>query len=1536
VIAGLTTTIGLLVVAVTVVSIISAVGFRDLAAEREKARLDAVDARDEAETSREETQRMLYASDVSLGQQAWEAGNASRVLDLLLRHRPEPGQADLRGFEWYYLWRLCHSERLTLCGHAGRVGRVAFSSDGKTLATGSEDMTAKLWDVETGRELLSFQDHASGVSAVALASDGTALAALGRTGALTIWDTATGAKRMTLKVAPDEVENKLNGSLSFSPDARLLVAAVGDQTVTVWDLATGKLQCTLEGHSAPVYAVAFAPDGKTIASATLSMATFQWVRPTEIRLWDATTGEQKHAATGANGGAHRLAFDPSGRILAAANFDGTIMLWDLSDDWHRTTLKGHNTDVFSVAFSPDGRTLASASADKSVKLWDLDTLEQQATLVGHIGAVNDIAFAPDGRTLASVSSDRTAKLWDLTTEQKWTALKGLSQEVGHVTFSPDSRTLATSNYPKSTTLWDIGTGRQRHTFAGAHPAFSSDGTMLATIRDERLGLWDLATGQERKSVPQHTANMRCLAFSPVDNLLAIGCNDRIVKFWNPSTGKEWMTRQGHTNLVGTVAFSPDGKTVATGSWVKDNTARLWDVATGEELATLSGHSRRVNSVAFAPDGKTLATGSFDHTTKLWDLATRRVRVTLRGHTSGVYAVDFSRDGERVATAAWDGMVRLWDPRTGQELFSIQVDSQRIWSMALSPDGKALAVGGGETTAKLLRAAADEEVENHPDIGRLLYQRADALRDEGNIEQAEPSYRDALAMHRQTLGEDHIWTAEVMLDLGSLLSRSDKPTARAEAKQLLTAALGTFRRKLAPRHPWHREAMKSLLAVSRVSELVPLLSKALADPDPGVRREAVCTIDAIGLGADPAVAPMLVCAMDDDDAEVVAEAAAMVLKHELSEEDAAAVAQRLHQALRSGGVDGERIWEAWFRVSSIAGDQSVADMLQRWPTAPPAESAAREADLHWLLTQLSTSGVVRINCGGEEYRSLLGLVWSRDRFFYPGPAAVTPSDFEIQATSDDALYRTERWFPADTGAPCGYRIPLPSGRYCVTLHFAEFVFSQTGKRQFDVLIEGHPVLDGYDPVRVGFATADTRTFVAGVSDGFLDVETVHKVNNPRFSAIEIRYLDGDQQASPASYSPRQMLADAKTLLAEKVAGELTLDDVTLARSAARGLENMGNDELAVDAYKSFAEIFAESDNEALWAEAKTFEGVARRLKMAGKPLELVGTKMDSTPFDWAAYQGKVVLVVFHTASDLSWRSALPRFKQNYDLYHDRGFDVVGISLDNDRQDVEQFLQQEQLPWITLHDEQAGTRHPMAIHYGVTSVPKIFLVDQKGKVVSTDFRRSELEKLLAESLGPPYAPTGQLTYIDLQSKGNHRLAESFDVDTPDKNLKELPRGEQTFGGVRFRIADLCIQLAGTKRPDNPQEVKAIPVNKMSTELYVFHGTEFGFDADGTVIGHYQMNYEDNTTATLPIVLGEDVRDWYNHDGGKPVTQGKVVWEGTNADLRTHDKLLRLYLTVWENPHPDKQIVSIDYVSTNTNAAPFCVAMTIEEPAESPNDP
>jgi WD40 repeat protein len=596
----------------------------------------------------------------------------------------------------------------TLTGHFDSVGAAAFSSDRRTLATGSVDRTVILWDVSDpaerrplGRPLTG---HAGPVSGLAFSRDGRTLATSSADRTVQLWDTSdpTRPRRLggPLTGHTDEVLR-----VAFSPDGYVLATGSADNTVTLWDTTDParprRLGEPLTGHTDPVQAVAFSPAERTLATGSADNTVILWDTsdPAEPRrLGEPLTAHTNQILD--------VAFSPDGHTMVTTSADNTAFLWDTTDPARPRRLGepliGHTNWVNTAAFSADGRMLATGSADRTVLLWDTSDPTRPHRvgdpLAGHTSFVNVVAFSPAGRTLATGSADDTVILWDtrdpLRARMLGRPLTGHTQYVNTLAFSPDGRTLATGSADQTVLLWDTG-----------DPA-----------RPRRLG--EPLTG--------HTDEVLNLAFSPDGRTLATGSADNTVILWgirDPARPRRLGTPlTGHTGDVNTVTFSPDGRTLATGS--ADTTVILWDISDpvqprrlGEPL---SSHISDVNTVAFSPNGNTLATGAQDKTVILWDTSDpaqpSRRGDPLIGHTNVVQAAAFSPDGHTLATSSSDNTALLWDTsdpnqprRLGDPLTG---HTNWVNAVAFSSDGRILATGSGDTTVILRDLAPLNNARDH--------------------------------------------------------------------------------------------------------------------------------------------------------------------------------------------------------------------------------------------------------------------------------------------------------------------------------------------------------------------------------------------------------------------------------------------------------------------------------------------------------------------------------------------------------------------------------------------------------------------------------------------------------------------------------------------------------------------------------------------------------------------------------------------------------------------------------------------------------
>jgi WD40 repeat protein len=608
-------------------------------------------------------------------------------------------------------------ELIVQTGHADNVNSVAFSPDGRLLASASIDGVIKIWDAATGFEVRMFAGHSSSLNSIVFSPDGKLLAA--GTGDFTVilWEVATGAMLRTLKG-----HVRVVNSVAFSPDGRTIVSGSGgiyygkgENTIKLWEVNTGALLRTLPGHAEEVYSVAFSPDGKIIASGSGDK---------KIKLWDAVTGKRLRTLEGHSKAISSVAFIPDGKGLVSGSHDATIKLWDLTTGRQLQTLTGHSGQIETIALSPDGKLLTSGGEDRAIRLWEMTTGKALQTLAGHPRTVFAVAFSPDGKMVLSGGSEHMLKLWDVTAGRELRTLRRRAVMSGQIAISPDGKTLAGGGIGPTVKLWDLFTGQEPNTLKGAAIplpqhlaqvnlmdevsciAYSPDGKILASGNmNDTIELWDTVTGQALRILKGHTHMVNTLDFSPDGKLLASASNDATIRLWDPNNGQELFKLTGHVSAVWSVAFSTDGKRLASAS--HDGTLRLWDVLTGQQVSLIKGPSDQVYyEVSFSPDGKLLASASQGSTIRLWDASTGRQLRQLEGD---YMFFAFSPDSRMMASGDTDYTINLRDVATGQVLHTLKGHTSRLRSAAFSPDGKWLASGSIDATIKLWEVETGKEL-----------------------------------------------------------------------------------------------------------------------------------------------------------------------------------------------------------------------------------------------------------------------------------------------------------------------------------------------------------------------------------------------------------------------------------------------------------------------------------------------------------------------------------------------------------------------------------------------------------------------------------------------------------------------------------------------------------------------------------------------------------------------------------------------------------------------------------------------------------
>jgi WD40 repeat protein/serine/threonine protein kinase len=713
--------------------------------EQERDKVQALN--EQLKATQDQLRRTLYATQTNLARHAWEDDDISRVQELLDQQRPRPGERDLRGWEWHYLHHLCHSELLNLGGHTGRVTGLAYSPDGKRLASASTtwDRTknafvageVKIWDAQTGREVLTIPGHAA---TLIFSPDGQRLASgIGAwddakkaylAGEVTVWDAVSGQVLLSHK-------GVFGGVAAFSPDGKRWASRVTSEgeEIKLYDVQTGKELLSLKGHTGWTEGVAFSPDGKRLATASTDGT---------VKVWDAQTGQELLSLKGT---LWKVAFSPDGKRLAGGSWN-TLKVWD-AQTGQELLSRNESDGAYVKAFSPDGKLLATTSQAGTLRIWDVQTGQAIRAFKSVGGVTGDgqiLTFSPDGQRLAGIVAWHTVKIWNAQNDQESRTLPAGSAST-FLGFSPDWRRLASAASDDTVEIRDAQTGQRTLTLKGHTApvmtvAFSPDGKQLASgggghrLPDGTWGLrrfppferaeikvWDAQTGREAFSVPGLIGYVGILTFSPDGKHLVGASGGPIppwVKVWDAQTGQELFSLQGP------VAFSPDGKRLAGASGPPPRQAgasgpppgqgpqgprliKIWDAQTRKELFSLEGGGM---SLAFSPDGKRLASGS-----KVWDAQTGKELLSLKVTPAGPLV--FSPDGMRLATTSGqmggpggqprpEMEVQVWDAETGRELCSFKGPSGLARGLVFSPDGKRL-VSGGNKGLKVWDAQTGQEL-----------------------------------------------------------------------------------------------------------------------------------------------------------------------------------------------------------------------------------------------------------------------------------------------------------------------------------------------------------------------------------------------------------------------------------------------------------------------------------------------------------------------------------------------------------------------------------------------------------------------------------------------------------------------------------------------------------------------------------------------------------------------------------------------------------------------------------------------------------
>jgi WD40 repeat protein/serine/threonine protein kinase len=653
-------------------------------------------------------QRDSYLHRIDMVHNALSADNLGRALKLL-NECPE----DLREWEWHYLMRLCRFDPLVIHDPT-EVHGLAFSLDGKQLASAGKDGTIKIRNSKTGDVVETLPAaHSNLIVSVAFHRDGKHLASRGAD-RVKVWDLTTRREVFSEECWPTRTYGSAH-TVAFSPDGRYLTFA-SHGVVKVWDWKKNQLLHSLPEHDFHSIPVAFSRDGR--------LATGNW--PKSLKLWDPQTGTHLRTLPAHDIPISALAFSADGRWLASASYDRTVGLWDLTTGGLPRNLLHPGNQVECVAISPAGRRLASGCEDKTVRIWDATTGREILVLRGHTDKCGCVAFSPDGHRLASASFDGTIRIWDGTPlredepRQEALTFSEHSDEIRGVAISPDGLRIASAGMDGLVRVWDAQTGEvstefRKHLEARGHTAvlclaWHPKGHLIASGSNDALRVWDARTGREAFPLPPGMGRIampyNAVAFSPNGRYLVTANGQGALQVYDGETGQRVGGLESPTQDLRALVFSGNGRHLASATL--DGIVKLWDAKRLNEKQEARRTPIRARfpgpcvNLAFSPDGRRLATGGEQNTAKIWDVQTWGEPKKLEGHRGEVYTLAFSPDddGRWIATGGEDSTVKVWDSHTGKLVHTFRGHTGIVSSVAFSPDVKYLVSGSRDFTVKV--------------------------------------------------------------------------------------------------------------------------------------------------------------------------------------------------------------------------------------------------------------------------------------------------------------------------------------------------------------------------------------------------------------------------------------------------------------------------------------------------------------------------------------------------------------------------------------------------------------------------------------------------------------------------------------------------------------------------------------------------------------------------------------------------------------------------------------------------------------------
>lgn len=665
-------------------SLVAMLHFRDLGIKAHDAQVRAEQLHEQSEERGRAYRHSLYCAEMNLcGQAATSPGGVSRIHDWLMPWKDS--KPDLRGWEWFYLYGLCHRDLATLSVSDEGLWCIAASPDGQRIAAGGNDSVVFLFDAKSQKPIHRLNGHNGPVAAVAWSPDGSQLASASWDGRIKTWDAKTARELRTFRNQDGPLY-----SVAWNKDGTLLAAAGKSKSIWIWDATTGELVQRLDGHIEGVRGVAWHPSKNRIASAGMDA---------DIRIWDLNDPKHSRILKGHGNWVNMVAWHSDGIRLASVSNDRTCKIWNTRDGSVVSTLAGHSEGVLGISWSIDGKNLVTCSEDQTIRIWNARSGKELAALRGHTDKVTSVSWCNGIQQLVSSSHDGTVKFWSAVPRGE-NPRSHVNGAVNDLAWSPDGLRIAESSGNDPVKLLDpndraspIVVGKE---WSSLSVSWTSNGKLLASSGfDPVVHIWNVDSGAEVRTLSGKAEQIHSVAWSYHSSALAAVDDDGNIFLWDAVSGallRNLGDQQAHCFAI---AWSPDDRLLAS-AW-NDGTVRVQDVESGEQIWNIGLHKESTSSVAWSSDGKLIASAGVDGMIHICDAATGAKKQTLQGHTAAVTRVACHPDGNRLASAGSDRSVRVWDPITGKLMLSFFDLSSEVTTVAWSPDGKTLAAGSEDGT-----------------------------------------------------------------------------------------------------------------------------------------------------------------------------------------------------------------------------------------------------------------------------------------------------------------------------------------------------------------------------------------------------------------------------------------------------------------------------------------------------------------------------------------------------------------------------------------------------------------------------------------------------------------------------------------------------------------------------------------------------------------------------------------------------------------------------------------------------------------------